>query len=113
MLDRFHACIDAVMKTLAAKRVTGNFVPSPVCLIDDCIYFFRGERGRYNHFSVFGEMKLVRRVQLDPICAMRNLLPHRLTSGPGRVYDLERDRKRQLLRVTVHDEATSCLKATG
>src|SRR4029077_19051669 len=44
---------------------------------------------------------------------MRDLLAHRLTSGPGRVYNLERDWKSQLLRVTVHDEATGCLKATG
>src|SRR5713101_5530170 len=113
MFDRFDTCVYAVMETLATKSVTRNFVPSPVSLVHDSVYFFRRERGRDNHFPVFSEMKLVCRVQLDPICAMRDLLAHRLTSGPGRVDDLERDRKSQLLRVTIHDEATRCLKATG
>src|ERR1700730_2105280 len=113
MFDRFYPCVDAVTQTLAAESVARNFVPSAVSLVHDCVYFFRGKRWRDNHFPVFGEMKLVRCVQLDPVCAMRDLLPHRLTSGPGRVYDLKRGRKSQLLRVTVHDEATGCLKAAG
>src|SRR6202795_1155361 len=94
MVDRFHASVYAVMQTLATKSVTRNLVSSPVSLVYDCIYFFCRERGWDNQFSVFGEMKLVCRIQLDPICAMRDLLPHRLTSGPGRVHDLQRDRKR-------------------
>src|SRR5258708_29829611 len=59
MLDRFDACIDAVMETLAAESMTRNFVPSPVSLIHDCIYFFRRERALNNHFPVFGDMKLL------------------------------------------------------
>ena len=113
VLDRFHTGIYAVVETLTTKGVTRNFVPFPMSLIHDRIYFFRSERWRDNHFPVIGEIKLVCRIQLDPICPMRDLIPYGFAGGPGRVHHLQRRRKRHLVRVTVHNEATRCLNATG
>ena len=88
MLDRFHARIDAVVQTLTTKRVTGDFVPSPVSLVHDSIDLFGSEGWRDIDLSVIGETKLVRRIELDPIRSMRNLIAHGFAGSPGRIHDL-------------------------
>ena len=89
VLERIDSSIQAVAKAFPPKGVARNFAPFLVSLFHNRVDFFRRERWRNDHFAIGSEVKIVRRIQLNQIRIMRNLVPHRLTSSPRRVDYLQ------------------------
>src|SRR6266481_9019369 len=88
MLDRVSASFNAVPQPLATECMAGSFLTVPMCFVHDSHDFFFREC-RFAVQGAIGFELIVRgRMKLDPVCAVVDLLTHRLSRSPWSIHRL-------------------------
>src|SRR4051794_23660526 len=77
MLDGIASAVEGAVQSDSAVGVAGDLLAPAVRLVDNRAKFFNGQCGLRHEFSVLSHPGAVRHVDLNPVCAVVELLARR------------------------------------
>src|SRR5689334_10392919 len=88
MFDRIGARLNAIVQTLASKRMASGFLAVTMRFIYDSVNFFLRERRIAEQLAARLKFIVRGRMKLDPVGAIMDLFPNSLPRRPGTVHGL-------------------------